>query len=70
MRLPIMIRFRGLQKRLQQGLKLGIEVVPGVEISTVANGQDIHVLGYYIKLMMNNFFRRLGVFAGNERYPQ
>lgn len=40
----------GVAEAVQEGLKLGIEVVPGVEISTVARNQDIHVLGYYIDI--------------------
>ncbi|GIP39800.1 PHP-like protein [Paenibacillus sp. J31TS4] len=38
----------GIQEAVEEGEKLGIKVVPGVEISTVAGGQDIHVLGYGI----------------------
>lgn len=38
----------GLEEARQAGLKYGIAVVPGVEISTVRDGQDIHVLGYWI----------------------
>ena len=37
----------GVAEALEAGLELGIQVVPGVEISTVASGQDIHILGYY-----------------------
>lgn len=32
------------------GQQQGIHIVPGVEISTVANGQDIHILGYYMNV--------------------
>jgi hypothetical protein len=38
----------GIDEAILEGERLGIEVVPGVEISTVADGQDIHVLGLYI----------------------
>jgi predicted metal-dependent phosphoesterase TrpH len=38
----------GLAEALIEGARLGIEIVPGVEISTIAGNQDIHVLGYYI----------------------
>ncbi|SFE14067.1 hypothetical protein SAMN04487969_101270 [Paenibacillus algorifonticola] len=37
----------GVEEALAEGERLGITVVPGVELSTVADGQDIHVLGYY-----------------------
>lgn len=38
----------GIAEAIEAGKELGLEVVPGVEISTVANGQDIHVLGYFV----------------------
>lgn len=38
----------GITEALEAGKELGVEVVPGVEISTIANGQDIHVLGFFI----------------------
>ncbi|WP_338555799.1 PHP domain-containing protein [Paenibacillus sp. KS-LC4] len=37
----------GVEEALAEGERIGITVVPGVELSTVADGQDIHVLGYY-----------------------
>lgn len=39
---------KGIEEALQIGAKIGIEIVPGIEISTNYNGQDIHVLGYFI----------------------
>lgn len=38
----------GIDEALKAGKELGIEVVPGIEISSAAKGQDIHVLGYFI----------------------
>ncbi|WP_433939122.1 PHP domain-containing protein [Paenibacillus lautus] len=38
----------GIEEALQAGERLNIIVVPGVEISTMAGGTDIHVLGYYV----------------------
>ena len=49
----------GVAEALLAGRELGIEVVPGVEISTVAGGQDIHVLGYYIDINNEQFLQRL-----------
>ncbi|WP_187385760.1 PHP domain-containing protein [Gorillibacterium timonense] len=49
----------GLDSAIREGAKLGITVVPGVEISTVANGQDIHVLGYYMNRNDPLFLERL-----------
>ncbi len=33
---------------IELGSKLGIEVIPGVELSSEIEGKDIHILGYYI----------------------
>ncbi|MEO3947548.1 PHP domain-containing protein [Gorillibacterium sp. CAU 1737] len=49
----------GLEAALAEGERLGIQVVPGVEISTVAGGQDIHVLGYYMDYKDDRFRKRL-----------
>jgi predicted metal-dependent phosphoesterase TrpH len=49
----------GLKEAIEEGTRIGIDVVPGVEISTVANGQDIHVLGYYIDYENDSFLHRL-----------
>ncbi|MEB3101253.1 PHP domain-containing protein [Ferviditalea candida] len=49
----------GIPEALEAGRKLGVTVVPGVEISTVANGQDIHILGYYMNIEDSAFLQRL-----------
>ncbi|SFL47989.1 hypothetical protein SAMN03159341_106268 [Paenibacillus sp. 1_12] len=49
----------GLQEALAAGEQYGIQVVPGVEISTVAAGEDIHVLGYWIDYENELFLERL-----------
>lgn len=38
----------GIEEAIKEGETIGIRVVPGVEISTQAGGQDIHLLGYYL----------------------
>jgi predicted metal-dependent phosphoesterase TrpH len=37
----------GIAEAMEAGGRFGITVVPGVEISTAARGNDIHILGYY-----------------------
>ncbi len=37
----------GVKEALEEGSRLGIAIVPGVEISTRAKEKDIHILGYY-----------------------
>lgn len=38
----------GIAEAIEAAARLGIEVIPGVEVSSVARGQDIHVLGYFV----------------------
>ncbi|RAL25931.1 PHP domain-containing protein [Thermoflavimicrobium daqui] len=45
----------GIAEGLEAGKKLGIQVIPGVELSTLWNGKEIHMLGYYIQFDNENF---------------
>ncbi|MNJ33229.1 PHP domain protein [compost metagenome] len=49
----------GIEEALEAGRQYGITVVPGVEISTVAGGRDIHVLGYFIDVADHKLLGRL-----------
>ncbi|WP_245640230.1 PHP domain-containing protein [Paenibacillus dakarensis] len=49
----------GIQEALAAGEQYGITVIPGVEISTMAGGKDIHILGYYIDTDNQGFLNRL-----------
>ena len=49
----------GVEEALQAGKRLNITVVPGVEISTMTGGTDIHVLGYYVDYHDSVFLERL-----------
>lgn len=49
----------GIDEAVKEGEKLGIIVVPGVEISTVLYGMDIHVLGYNMDIRNPLFQERL-----------
>ena len=40
--------FAGLPEALAAGAAGGIEVVPGVELSTVWGGEEVHLLGYFM----------------------
>ena len=54
----------GLSEAIRYGKTIGIEVVPGLEISTDIEGQEVHLLGYYINYKdpelkkYLNFFRK------------
>ncbi|MCR8641730.1 PHP domain-containing protein [Paenibacillus sp. N1-5-1-14] len=49
----------GVREAMDAGQEYDITVVPGVEISTFAGGQDIHVLGYYVDIDNIQFLDRL-----------
>ena len=38
----------GIFEAIDEGLKNQIEVIPGVELSTLAGDREIHILGYYL----------------------
>lgn len=38
----------GLEEALTAGKKFGIEVIPGIELSTLEGEREIHLLGYYL----------------------
>lgn len=37
----------GVHEALEAGKKLGLEVVPGVEVGAYLNNRELHILGYY-----------------------
>lgn len=54
----------GLEEAMEEGERLDFQVVPGVEISTSAEGQDIHMLGYFIDYKDPVFLERLEELRG------
>lgn len=44
---------------IECGAEMGIEVIPGVELSSDVAGTDIHILGYYIDFENPDFCRKL-----------
>ena len=49
----------GVAAAIEASHRWNVEVVPGIEISTVDQNQDIHVLGYYINYKDKQFLSRL-----------
>lgn len=58
--------FAGLPEALAAGAACGIEVVPGVELSTVWGGEEVHLLGYFMDTE-NTALRALMTRATDER---
>lgn len=38
----------GLEQAAGAGAKLGVEIIPGIELSADYEGQEVHILGYFI----------------------
>lgn len=49
----------GVHEARKAGVQYGIHVIPGVEISTMAGGKDIHILGYFMDTENLEFLNRL-----------
>ncbi|WP_028611132.1 PHP domain-containing protein [Paenibacillus harenae] len=56
----------GVEEAAREGERIGITVVPGVEISTVADGHDIHILGYYTDNEDKKWLERLAGLRGTR----
>jgi predicted metal-dependent phosphoesterase TrpH len=37
----------GVEEAIRYGNKIGVKVIPGIELSTMHNGESIHILGYF-----------------------
>jgi predicted metal-dependent phosphoesterase TrpH len=48
-----------IHEAMEEGKKAGIEIIPGVEISSVHNGKDIHILGYFVDYEDSTFLKSL-----------
>lgn len=40
--------FAGIDEATETGRRLGVEIVPGVELSTMHDGEHVHLLAYYM----------------------
>lgn len=52
----------GIESALEAGEKYGVEVIPGVELSSEIKGSELHVLGYYIDWQSKWFRDKLLLF--------
>jgi len=51
-----------IEEATELGNELGIEVIPGVEISSEYNGKEVHILGYFFDHKNKEFARYLNFF--------
>lgn len=52
----------GIEEALEAGKIIGLEVVPGIEISSDVGEDEIHILGYYLDWKREGFLSRLDFF--------
>lgn len=57
----------GIEAAVEFGKQLGVEVIPGVEISTDIEDKEVHLLGYFIDIYHDEFQKYLSFFR-QERY--
>ncbi|MBU2493678.1 MAG: PHP domain-containing protein [Bacteroidetes bacterium] len=57
----------GIEEAIECGKDLGVEVIPGVEISTDVNDKEIHLLGYFIDIKSEELLKYLSFFR-DERF--
>ncbi len=56
----------GIEKAKSVAQKLGIEFVPGIELSTDYEGTEVHILGYYIDEKNESFLKQLQTFLDSR----
>lgn len=53
----------GLDEAIAQGQRLGIRVIPGVELSTRVDGRDVHLVSLFINWKNEDFLKKLAEMA-------
>ena len=56
----------GIKKAAPLAHELGIELIPGVELSTDYNGKEVHVVGLYVDVEDNYFLGKIKEFKENR----
>jgi len=57
----------GIEPALLVGERCGVEVIPGVELSAESDGEEVHILGYYMNWLDSKFQQKLQEFR-KSRY--
>lgn len=52
----------GIKEATEHGNRIGVEVIPGVEISSDIKGREIHILGYYVDIESEELDRYMKFF--------
>ncbi len=57
----------GLDKALERGKAIGLEIIPGIELSASLNALEIHILGYFFDHHNREFLEKLSLFRQYRR---
>lgn len=57
----------GLEEAAAAGRETGVEVIPGIEITTIVDGCDVHLIGLYLDLYQPDMARLLAEMARCRR---
>lgn len=57
---------QGLAEARRAAKTAGIELVPGIELSTDYNGSEVHILGYYLDEQNPEFLQKLNEFINSR----
>lgn len=59
----------GIESALAAGKRHNVEIIPGLELSSEYNGEELHILGYFIDWQNQPLNERLQIFR-NERHER
>ena len=57
----------GVPRAIESAKGKHIEIIPGIELSSVDDSDDVHILGYYIDYKEPYFIKRIGFFKEKRR---
>ncbi len=57
----------GIDEAIEAGKEIGVEVIPGVELSSEHKGREVHILGYFIDYKNNELLEHLTSFRVNRK---
>ncbi|RMD48237.1 MAG: PHP domain-containing protein [Ignavibacteria bacterium] len=58
----------GLEEAIHYGQKYGVEVIPGIEISTDIDNKEVHLLGYFVDYKSKEFLKYLTFFKKEREF--
>ena len=60
--------FNGIEEAMHYGKEVGIEVIPGVELSTDIEDKEVHLLGYFVDYKSEELCKYLNFFREERFY--